>query len=319
MTARDDEYIAELLSALPPAPAAWVAAALEIPRTRRELEDVMRRVEADEEFRRAVLDRHRGGAATLRLRRGPARPSRPSAGGSATPASRPRPSSSCSSASSSETAACRRFPSSPSSALLRRASTATSVSAWARTRRARRACWTSSSATAAWSAKSWSTSISRRLNRERSGWSSTWQHSQRPLLGLERDGHEALGDVARALGHVTGEAGVPAHVLDHQGLARGEHPARDPLRRREALPQQAVGPLARDRLEDEPALPLVEEHDRGRARGEDRPRRLDDRIQQPAVHLLGRDDPGGDGGAQPIVVHRPMLSPVPLPPSARLG
>jgi hypothetical protein len=55
MTARDDEHIAELLSALPPAPAAWVAAALEIPRTRRELEDVMRRVEADEEFRRAVL------------------------------------------------------------------------------------------------------------------------------------------------------------------------------------------------------------------------------------------------------------------------
>jgi hypothetical protein len=55
MTARDDEDIAELLSALPPAPAAWVAAALEIPRTHRELEDVMRRVEADEEFRRAVL------------------------------------------------------------------------------------------------------------------------------------------------------------------------------------------------------------------------------------------------------------------------
>lgn len=54
MTARDDEHIAELLSALPPAPQAWVAAALEIPRTRRELEDVMRRVEADEEFRRAV-------------------------------------------------------------------------------------------------------------------------------------------------------------------------------------------------------------------------------------------------------------------------
>jgi hypothetical protein len=55
MTARDDEHIAELLSLLPPAPQAWVDAALEIPRTRRELEDVMRRVEADEEFRLAVL------------------------------------------------------------------------------------------------------------------------------------------------------------------------------------------------------------------------------------------------------------------------
>jgi chemotaxis regulatin CheY-phosphate phosphatase CheZ len=54
MSARDEEHIADLLASLPPAPGSWVAAAHEIPRTERELADVMRRIEADEEFRRAV-------------------------------------------------------------------------------------------------------------------------------------------------------------------------------------------------------------------------------------------------------------------------
>ena len=54
MSARDEEHIADLLASLPPAPDPWVAAAHEIPRTERELTDVMRRIEADEEFRRAV-------------------------------------------------------------------------------------------------------------------------------------------------------------------------------------------------------------------------------------------------------------------------
>jgi hypothetical protein len=56
MTMRDydEERIGELLAALQPAPDAWLAAAEEIPRTRRELTDIMRRLDADEEFRRAV-------------------------------------------------------------------------------------------------------------------------------------------------------------------------------------------------------------------------------------------------------------------------
>jgi hypothetical protein len=48
--------IAQLLAALPPAPEAWVQAARELPKTRRELDDVVGRVEADAEFRRRVLD-----------------------------------------------------------------------------------------------------------------------------------------------------------------------------------------------------------------------------------------------------------------------
>lgn len=50
----DEEDIAELLAALPPVPPALITAAEEIPRTRRELADVMRRIEADEQFRLAV-------------------------------------------------------------------------------------------------------------------------------------------------------------------------------------------------------------------------------------------------------------------------
>ena len=50
----DEDKIAELLTQLPPAPQAWITAAAEIPRTQRELADIMRRLETDEEFRRAV-------------------------------------------------------------------------------------------------------------------------------------------------------------------------------------------------------------------------------------------------------------------------
>jgi hypothetical protein len=52
---RPEEEIASLLAELPPAPEAWVAAARELPRTRRELADVIGRIEADEEFRGRVL------------------------------------------------------------------------------------------------------------------------------------------------------------------------------------------------------------------------------------------------------------------------
>jgi hypothetical protein len=55
MTTPDEEEIGRLLSALPPAPEAWVEAAREVPRTRRDLADALVRIEADEEFRREVM------------------------------------------------------------------------------------------------------------------------------------------------------------------------------------------------------------------------------------------------------------------------
>jgi hypothetical protein len=51
----DEDNIAELLSALPPAPEAWVRAAQELPTIRRELDDIVARAEADLEFRKALI------------------------------------------------------------------------------------------------------------------------------------------------------------------------------------------------------------------------------------------------------------------------
>lgn len=50
----DEERVAQLLSTLPPAPAAWVQAAQELPRARREIDEIAARFEADKEFRAAV-------------------------------------------------------------------------------------------------------------------------------------------------------------------------------------------------------------------------------------------------------------------------
>ncbi|HEU6443910.1 MAG TPA: hypothetical protein VFL61_02505 [Gaiellaceae bacterium] len=43
------------MSALPPAPEAWVKAAQDIPLARRGLEQIVQRADADEEFRRRVI------------------------------------------------------------------------------------------------------------------------------------------------------------------------------------------------------------------------------------------------------------------------
>jgi hypothetical protein len=53
--AYDEERIARLLQALPPAPEAWVQAAQELPRSRRELDEIVARAEADVEFRKALI------------------------------------------------------------------------------------------------------------------------------------------------------------------------------------------------------------------------------------------------------------------------
>jgi hypothetical protein len=51
----DEARLAELLRMLPPAPEGWVVAAQELPRVRRELDDVVERAIADAEFRRALI------------------------------------------------------------------------------------------------------------------------------------------------------------------------------------------------------------------------------------------------------------------------
>ena len=53
--AYNEESIARLLGALPPAPEAWVRAAQELPRSRRELDEIVARAEADMQFRQALI------------------------------------------------------------------------------------------------------------------------------------------------------------------------------------------------------------------------------------------------------------------------
>jgi len=57
MTVLDEERLARLIRALPPAPEAWVRAAQELPLARSELDQIVTRAEADAEFRtRLVAD-----------------------------------------------------------------------------------------------------------------------------------------------------------------------------------------------------------------------------------------------------------------------
>jgi hypothetical protein len=51
----DESRIAALLSALPPAPAAWVRAAQELPFARRGMDDLVSRANEDAEFRRRLV------------------------------------------------------------------------------------------------------------------------------------------------------------------------------------------------------------------------------------------------------------------------
>lgn len=55
VNAYDEERLAELIAALPPAPEGWVRAAQELPFARRQLDDIAARAEADVEFRRALV------------------------------------------------------------------------------------------------------------------------------------------------------------------------------------------------------------------------------------------------------------------------
>jgi hypothetical protein len=51
MTSFDEERLARLIRALPPAPEPWVRSAQELPFVREELDEIVARVEADGEFR----------------------------------------------------------------------------------------------------------------------------------------------------------------------------------------------------------------------------------------------------------------------------
>jgi hypothetical protein len=55
MSAYDIERLSRLIGMLPPAPAAWVRAAQELPRARRELDSIVVRAQADAEYRRALV------------------------------------------------------------------------------------------------------------------------------------------------------------------------------------------------------------------------------------------------------------------------
>ena len=55
MSNYDEERLAELIAALPPAPEAWVRAAQELPAARRGLDAIVARAEEDAEFRARLL------------------------------------------------------------------------------------------------------------------------------------------------------------------------------------------------------------------------------------------------------------------------
>jgi hypothetical protein len=56
MSAYDEDRLGELIAALPPVPNAWVRAAQELPFARRELDEIVRRAEADAAFRQTLID-----------------------------------------------------------------------------------------------------------------------------------------------------------------------------------------------------------------------------------------------------------------------
>jgi hypothetical protein len=101
---------------------------------------------------------------------------------------------------------------------------------------------------------------------------------------------------------VAGEAGVVAHVLEHERLPRDEHPPGDAGAGGDALADQRLRSLACDRLEHELVVLLVQQEDRGSPGREDRARDLDDGLQEGTMLLLGAQDAGGHRRAQVVVL-----------------
>jgi hypothetical protein len=55
MSAFNEDRLAELIAALPPAPEAWVRAAQELPFARSQFDGIVARAEADAEFRQGLI------------------------------------------------------------------------------------------------------------------------------------------------------------------------------------------------------------------------------------------------------------------------
>jgi hypothetical protein len=55
MSAYNEDRLADLLAALPPAPEGWVLAAQQLPAARAGIDEIVARAEADAEFRRALI------------------------------------------------------------------------------------------------------------------------------------------------------------------------------------------------------------------------------------------------------------------------
>ena len=72
MTAYDEERLARLIRALPPAPESWVRAAQELPYARTELDSIVARAEADAAFRERLIADLEGALAAEGYERDPA-------------------------------------------------------------------------------------------------------------------------------------------------------------------------------------------------------------------------------------------------------
>jgi hypothetical protein len=72
MTAYDEQRLARLISALPPAPEAWVRAAQELPFARGQFDDIVARAEADAAFRERLIADLEGALAAEGYERDPA-------------------------------------------------------------------------------------------------------------------------------------------------------------------------------------------------------------------------------------------------------
>jgi hypothetical protein len=71
MTAFDEERLARLIRALPPAPEAWVRAAQELPLARVGLDEIVARAEADAAFRARLISDLEGALAAEGYERNP--------------------------------------------------------------------------------------------------------------------------------------------------------------------------------------------------------------------------------------------------------
>ena len=72
MSVYDEERLARLIRALPPAPEGWVRAAQELPFARSELDEIVARAEADAAFRKRLVADLEGALAAEGYDRDPA-------------------------------------------------------------------------------------------------------------------------------------------------------------------------------------------------------------------------------------------------------